>query len=123
MPVTAFTISVGAIATVGVPLFNIFWSKIRIILATLSVGYTWAAALVLAASVVEAVYYFRLLHVIWFEGTGERMHENMAMGIMLLFLAALVIVIGGSIQATPGTSPRRLETTSSTSPSTLRTYH
>ncbi|ASI98534.1 proton-conducting transporter transmembrane domain-containing protein [Thermococcus celer] len=94
MPVTAFTISVGAIATVGVPLFNIFWSKIRIILATLSVGYTWAAALVLAASVVEAVYYFRLLHVIWFEGTGERMHENMAMGIMLLFLAALVIVIG-----------------------------
>jgi multicomponent Na+:H+ antiporter subunit D len=48
MPLTAFAISVGAIATVGIPLFNIFWSKIRIILATLQVGYTWAAALVLA---------------------------------------------------------------------------
>ncbi|WP_297092245.1 proton-conducting transporter membrane subunit [Thermococcus sp.] len=94
MPLMAFAISVGAIATVGIPLFNIFWSKVRIILATLNVGYTWAAVLVLAASVVEAVYYFRLLHVIWFEGDGERINENLAIGLMVLFLAALVVVIG-----------------------------
>ena len=94
MPLMAFAISVGAIATVGIPLFNIFWSKVRIILATLNVGYTWAAILVLAASVVEAVYYFRLLHVIWFEGDGERINENLAIGLMVLFLAALVVVIG-----------------------------
>ncbi|ASJ04412.1 MULTISPECIES: proton-conducting transporter transmembrane domain-containing protein [Thermococcus] len=94
MPLTAFAISVGAIATVGIPLFNIFWSKIRIILATLQVGYTWAAALVLTASVVEAVYYFRLLHTIWFEGDGERINENIVIGLMVLFLAALVVVIG-----------------------------
>jgi multicomponent Na+:H+ antiporter subunit D len=94
MPLTAFAISVGAIATVGIPLFNIFWSKIRIILATLQVGYTWAAVLVLTASVVEAVYYFRLLHTIWFEGEGERINENIVIGLMVLFLAALVVVIG-----------------------------
>ncbi|ASJ12257.1 proton-conducting transporter transmembrane domain-containing protein [Thermococcus thioreducens] len=94
MPLMAFAISVGAIATVGIPLFNIFWSKVRIILATLQVGYTWAAVLVLAASVVEAVYYFRLLHVIWFEGDGEKINENLAIGLMVLFLAALVVVIG-----------------------------
>ncbi|ASJ14227.1 proton-conducting transporter transmembrane domain-containing protein [Thermococcus radiotolerans] len=94
MPLTAFAISVGAIATVGIPLFNIFWSKIRIILATLQVGYTWAAVLVLTASVVEAVYYFRLLHTIWFEGDGERIDENIVIGLMVLFLAALVVVIG-----------------------------
>ncbi|WP_258084579.1 proton-conducting transporter transmembrane domain-containing protein [Thermococcus thermotolerans] len=94
MPLMAFAISVGAIATVGIPLFNIFWSKVRIILATLQVGYTWAAVLVLAASVVEAVYYFRLLHVMWFEGNGEKINENLAVGLMVLFLAALVVVIG-----------------------------
>ncbi|NJE60939.1 proton-conducting transporter membrane subunit [Thermococcus sp. 21S7] len=94
MPLTAFAISVGAIATVGIPLFNIFWSKIRIILATLQVGYTWAAVLVLTASVVEAVYYFRLLHTMWFEGDGERIDENIVIGLMVLFLAALVVVIG-----------------------------
>ncbi|NJE10091.1 proton-conducting transporter membrane subunit [Thermococcus sp. MAR1] len=94
MPLTAFVISVGAIATVGIPLFNIFWSKVRIILATLQVGYTWAAVLVLTASVVEAVYYFRLLHTIWFEGDGERIDENIVIGLMVLFLAALVVVIG-----------------------------
>ena len=94
MPLMAFGISVGAIATVGIPLFNIFWSKVRIILATLDVGYTWAAVLVLAASVVEAVYYFRLLHVMWFEGDGVKVNENIVIGLMVLFLAALVVVIG-----------------------------
>ncbi|ASJ09011.1 NADH dehydrogenase [Thermococcus siculi] len=94
MPLMAFGISVGAVATVGIPLFNIFWSKIRIILATLDVGYTWAAVLVLTASVVEAVYYFRLLHVIWFQGEGTKTDENIAIGLMVLFLATLVIVIG-----------------------------
>ncbi|NJE84583.1 proton-conducting membrane transporter [Thermococcus sp. CX2] len=94
MPRTAFAISIGAIATVGIPLFNVFWSKVRIILATIDVGYTWAAVLVLSASVVEAVYYFRLLHTIWFEGEGEKINESFVIGLMMLFLAALVVVIG-----------------------------
>lgn len=94
MPWTAFAISIGAIATVGIPLFNVFWSKVRIILATIDVGYTWAAVLVLSASVVEAVYYFRLLHVIWFEGEGEKINESFVIGLMMLFLAALVVAIG-----------------------------
>ncbi|ASJ10827.1 NADH dehydrogenase [Thermococcus sp. P6] len=94
MPVTAFSISVGAVATVGVPLFNVFWSKVRIILATLDVGYTWAAVLVLGASVVEAVYYFRLLHTMWFGEGGERRDESLTMGLIMLLLALLVIAIG-----------------------------
>ena len=94
MPLTAFAITVGAVATVGIPLFNVFWSKLRIIIATLDVGYTWAAVLVLSASVVEAVYYFRLLHTIWFTGEGEKVSESMVIGLVMLFLAALVVVIG-----------------------------
>ncbi|MCD6372758.1 MAG: proton-conducting membrane transporter [Thermococcus sp.] len=94
MPLTAFAITVGAVAAVGIPLFNVFWSKLRILLAAIGAGYTWAAALVLIASVVEAVYYFRLIHTMWFAGEGEKVSENMALGLVMLFLAALVIVIG-----------------------------
>ncbi|AEH24828.1 proton-conducting transporter transmembrane domain-containing protein [Pyrococcus yayanosii] len=94
MPLTALAISVGAIATVGIPLFNVFWSKVRIIMATLDAGYLWAAALVLFASVVEAVYYFRLLHTMWFGKTGSKVGENTVVVAMLLFLLVLVVAIG-----------------------------
>ena len=94
MPVTAFGITVGAMAAVGIPLFNIFWSKLRIILATIDAGYTWAAFLVLAASVVEAVYYFRLVHAIWFEGEGERIGESAPLMAIVIALVMLIIAIG-----------------------------
>uniref|UniRef100_UPI002633EC68 proton-conducting transporter transmembrane domain-containing protein n=1 Tax=Thermococcus sp. TaxID=35749 RepID=UPI002633EC68 len=94
MPATAFGVTIGAMAAVGVPLFNIFWSKLRIILATIQVGYTWAAFLVLAASVAEAVYYFRLVHAIWFEGGGERVGESVPLVVIMIALAILVIAIG-----------------------------
>ena len=51
-------------------------------------------ALILGASVVEAVYYLRFIHAMWFAGEGERMREGLAISLILLFLAALVIVIG-----------------------------
>ncbi|AFK22875.1 proton-conducting transporter membrane subunit [Pyrococcus sp. ST04] len=98
MPLTALAITIGAIATVGVPLFNVFWSKLRIILATLNAGFLWPAILVLFASVVEAVYYFRLVHRIWFMGTGERAKEGVIAGILIV-LAIIVVAIG--IDPTP----------------------
>jgi multicomponent Na+:H+ antiporter subunit D len=81
-------------AAVGIPLFNIFWSKLRIILATIGAGYTWAAFLVLGASVVEAVYYFRLIHAIWFEGEGEKVHESAPIIAIIVALAILIVAIG-----------------------------
>ena len=94
MPFTALGITVGSMAAVGIPLFNIFWSKLRIILATIEAGYTWAAFLVLGASVVEAVYYFRLIHAIWFEGSGERISESIPLVAIVVALVILVIAIG-----------------------------
>ncbi|MDI3476000.1 MAG: NADH-quinone oxidoreductase subunit [Thermococcaceae archaeon] len=94
MPLTALTITIGSLATVGIPLFNIFWSKIRILLAGVEAGYSWSVALILGASVVEAVYYFRLVHTMWFVEGGGRIRENFAIGVIAIFLAALIIVIG-----------------------------
>lgn len=94
MPLTSLSLTIGGIATVGVPLFNVFWSKLRIILAAAHEGNLWPVALVLFASVVEAVYYFRLIHTMWFKGkSGERIPEG-AIAIVLLLLAMLIIVIG-----------------------------
>ncbi|ACS33211.1 proton-conducting transporter transmembrane domain-containing protein [Thermococcus gammatolerans] len=94
MPLTAFVITVGSLAAVGIPLFNIFWSKIRILIAGVEAGYTWGVALILGASVVEAVYYIRLIHTMWF-GEGEgRIRENLAIGTIALFLVLLILFIG-----------------------------
>ncbi|MDK2783444.1 MAG: hypothetical protein PWQ32_1033 [Thermococcaceae archaeon] len=94
MPVTAFAITVGAISIIGIPLFNVFWSKIQLILAALSAQYTWVVALILGASLVEATYYIRLIHAIWFKGEGEKVKENTVLVLAMLLLAALIIVVG-----------------------------
>ncbi|WP_297500590.1 proton-conducting transporter membrane subunit [Thermococcus sp.] len=94
MPLTALGVTVGSMSAVGIPLFNIFWSKLRIILATVDAGYAWAAALVLGASVVEAVYYFRLVHAIWFTGEGERLRESAPLVAIMLLLIAIIVAIG-----------------------------
>ncbi|GAB6102138.1 proton-conducting transporter membrane subunit [Thermococcus atlanticus] len=95
MPLTAFSITVGAISIIGIPLFNVFWSKMKLILAALAAGKTGVIALILGASLVEAVYYIRLIHTMWFEeGEGGRIRENAVFGVIMLLLVALVIVIG-----------------------------
>ncbi|RLF75325.1 proton-conducting membrane transporter, partial [Thermococci archaeon] len=68
--------------------------KLRLILAALSANYAWIAALVLGASVVEAVYYIRLIHLMWFKGEGEKMEENFVLGVIMVLLVAAIIIIG-----------------------------
>ncbi|RLF87623.1 proton-conducting membrane transporter [Thermococci archaeon] len=94
MPVSAFAITVGAISIIGIPLFNVFWSKMQLILAALNAQYTWIVALILGASLVEATYYIRLIHTIWFKGEGEKVKESSMLALVMLLLVALIIVIG-----------------------------
>ncbi|HHI01285.1 MAG TPA: proton-conducting membrane transporter [Thermococcus litoralis] len=94
MPVSAFAITVGAISIIGIPLFNVFWSKVQLILAALNAQYTWMVALILGASLVEATYYIRLIHTIWFKGEGEKVKESSVLALVMLLLVALIIVIG-----------------------------
>ncbi|AIF68907.1 NADH dehydrogenase subunit N [Palaeococcus pacificus DY20341] len=94
MPLTAFAITVGAISIIGIPLFNVFWSKMQLVMAALEAGKTGVIALILGASLVEAVYYIRLIHTMWFEGEGEKIGEDTLLGTIMLLLVALVIIIG-----------------------------
>ncbi len=107
MPVTAFSITIAAFAVVGVPMFNVFWSKVKLLIAGVEAGYTWSVFLILGASVVEAVYYFRLVHTMWFregrrkegsernEGSeAEGIKESVPIVVMMLALVAVIIYIG-----------------------------
>ncbi|NJE06214.1 proton-conducting membrane transporter [Thermococcus sp. M36] len=94
MPLTAFAITIGAISIIGIPLFNVFWSKMQLVMASMAAGKTGVIALILAASVVEAVYYLRLIHTMWFAGEGEKASEGLVISLMLLVLVAIVVVIG-----------------------------
>ncbi|KPU63967.1 NADH dehydrogenase [Thermococcus sp. EP1] len=94
MPITAFGITLGAIAIIGIPLFNVFWSKMQLIIAALEAEKTGVVALILGASLVEMVYYVRLIHTIWFQGDGDKIRENSALALVMLLLIAFIILIG-----------------------------
>ncbi len=96
MPVTAFSITIAAFSVVGIPMFNVFWSKVKLLIAGVEAGYTWSVFLILGASIVEAVYYFRLVHTMWFSsGEGnERVRESVPLIVIMLLLVAVIIYIG-----------------------------
>lgn len=94
MPYTSLAITIGAISIVGLPIFNVFWSKIKLILATFSAGKGIIVPLILGASLIEFVYYFRLIHKIWFFNSNKTKKEsNTIKGIMIL-LILIIIAIG-----------------------------
>lgn len=85
---------IGFFVVVGILFFNIFWSKVRIFFVGVEVGYFWSVVFIFGVSVVEVVYYFRLIYMIWFVEGGERVRENFVIGVIVIFFVVLIIVIG-----------------------------
>ncbi len=95
-PITSFFFSLGALAIIGLPPFSGFWSKLNVLISIASEGEILIIVLILAASVVEAVYYLRIIGKLY---TRKEIDSNprrtpisglLAMGI----LAIVIIVIG-----------------------------
>ena len=66
MPMTAAFFALGSFAIVGLPPFAGFWSKLSILTAAANEGMLLIIALILMVSVVEIVYYFRVINRIYF---------------------------------------------------------
>jgi len=66
MPLTALLFSLGAFAIVGLPPFAGFWSKLSVLTAAANEGMLLIIALILIVSVIEIVYYFRVVNRIYF---------------------------------------------------------
>lgn len=96
MPFTALCFAVGALAVMGLPPFSGFYSKFLMIYAAAQAGHLTVAVLFLLGSVIGAMYYLRILRVLFFAPyRGDRTTEApAAMRIAMGILAALVIIGG-----------------------------
>ncbi len=74
MPITAFILSFTIIALLGVPPLAGFWAKMMIIGGVISKGHTTVAALVLVATIIEAVYYLKFIAIMY--DTKEEAQES-----------------------------------------------
>ena len=97
MPITSFLFALGAFAIVGLPPFAGFWSKLSILTAAADSNMLLIIALILIVSVIEIVYYFRVVNRIYFFKKDESVtpqrptaHALLAM----ISLGAIILIIG-----------------------------
>ncbi|PIP00253.1 proton-conducting transporter membrane subunit [Pleomorphomonas carboxyditropha] len=96
MPFTSACFGIGLLAIMGVPPFGGFVAKFLMIWAAVGAGRIDVAAVILAGSVIGAIYYARVLRVVFF---GVRRREAVAeaplsMRLALGVLAAFVVGVG-----------------------------
>ena len=99
LPVTAAFFALGSFAIVGLPPFAGFWSKLSVLTAAVNQEMLLIIALVLLVSIVEIVYYFRVINRIYFFPFDKitsvvphkpRINALVAMSV----LSILILVIG-----------------------------
>lgn len=97
MPFTSLMFALGAVAIVGLPPFAGFWSKLYVLIAAAKTQHIVAMSIILIISVVEIVYYFRVVHKMYF-GTPSPNVEiktpTLNAKFTLLVLGIVIIVIG-----------------------------
>jgi NADH-quinone oxidoreductase subunit N len=83
-------------STAGVPVFLGFWAKLAVIQAVLDVGLTWLAVVAVAASVVGAFYYLRVVWYMYFEPLqdAQPIQASGALRFVLSVNGLAVLVLG-----------------------------
>ncbi|MBN2035665.1 MAG: hypothetical protein JW768_02875 [Chitinispirillaceae bacterium] len=106
MPLTCLAFTVGAFSLVGLPPFAGFPGKFMIVRAALAEGqqlFTILIFLVLAATVIEAAYFFRIVQAVYFKGPQEdpvspeqqpRKDAPLFALVPILGLLVLVVILG-----------------------------
>lgn len=97
MPFTALIFGLGAFAIVGLPPFSGFWSKLSVLTAVADKSYYIILATILLISVVEIVYYFRIIGRLYFKKAHKEVEihkPSWNAQIAMSVLAILIIVVG-----------------------------
>lgn len=97
LPITSVLFALGAFAIVGLPPFAGFWSKLSVLVAAANEGMLLIIALILMVSVVEIVYYFRVVNRIYFfEKSKDIVPHKPSFNalVSMIVLGILIIVIG-----------------------------
>lgn len=100
MPITALIFTTASLSVMGFPLFNGFVSKLAILKISALTKNFFSLAVILLASLIEIVYYFRVIQTIYSkpdEGNSIKpeLHESPIMALIpLLILGLLIILLG-----------------------------
>ncbi|HHL57734.1 MAG: hypothetical protein DRI88_01145 [Bacteroidetes bacterium] len=99
MPLMAAFFSLGAFAIVGLPPFAGFWSKLSVLSAAANEGLLLIIVLILIVSVIEIVYYFRVVNRIFFQEYSKEQsvvpHRPRINAMVAMFVLAIAILIIG----------------------------
>ncbi len=97
MPVISLFFSLGALAIVGLPPFAGFWSKLYILISAADSSLYGLIALILVVSIVEIVYYFRVVGRLYFgkPTEGSVMHKATPGGIIAMSILSIAILVIG----------------------------
>ncbi len=96
MKVSAFLFAIAAFSLMGLPPFFGFWSKLKIIFATLERVNVYTVSfvvIVLFMSLIEAAYFFRVMQVMFFKEAKEEKEVREAPAWMLIPAITLVVII------------------------------
>ncbi len=97
LPITSFLFALGALAVVGMPPFSGFWGKFFMMSAAAHANMLLVIALILSVSLIELVYYFRVVNRIYFykkESHIEPKKPTVNAVIAMVTLGVIILVIG-----------------------------
>lgn len=96
-PFTSFFFVLAALSIIGLPPFAGFWGKYYILSAMIDAGHIGWVLLVLSASVIEAVYYLRMVVALYETPQNDpavAVKTSLFAGIPMIILGAAIITIG-----------------------------
>jgi len=97
LPMVSLFFALGALAIVGLPPFSGFWSKLYILMATADASLYYLMATILGVSIIEIVYYFRVMGRLYF-GKPQNdviLQKTTFGGIFAMSILAVVIIAVG----------------------------
>jgi len=96
-PFMAFFFAIGAFAIVGLPPFAGFWSKLYLLMAAADSAMLGMVAIILMVSIVEIVYYFRVVAKLYFgKPKDDVVIAKPTLGgyLSMTILAAIILLVG-----------------------------
>ena len=97
LPITSFLFAIGAFAIVGLPPLAGFWSKLAVLTAAADSNMILILALILIVSIVELVYYFRVINRVYFFKRDENVkaEKPTVNGMIAMLALGLIIIVVG----------------------------
>ena len=91
----AFAFTIGALGTLGFPPLNGFWSKFMMILGMMKGKAIIPVYFILFASLIEAVYYLRLVYIVYFSKSEQSINRMpFAVAFPVIVVLILIFLLG-----------------------------